>query len=215
MRVLPHHQDTGGFFIAVLQKQNWLPWQRERKQTKVTQEPTARTSDITTVASKTQNTDCSPQGTTTSLQDTTTLPQDTTALPQDTTTLPQDTTTSLQDTVNSGTGRVSMEGTSVMELASASQSPKEDVPTQLTQAATELGEEEGKEATADISPEDRPPISVLGRYVCSPTSYCCLTQLSFAVLLGLAPSNGRTEGLRRTHMSSSRGIAIFVRLSSE
>ena len=108
-----------------------------------------------------------------------------------------------------------MEGTSVMELASASQSPKEDVPTQLTQAATELGEEEGKEATADIPPEDRPPISVLGRYVCSPTSYCCLTQLSFAVLLGLAPSNGRTEGSRRTHMSSSRGIAIFVRLSSE
>ena len=229
MRVLPHHQDTGGFFIAVLQKQNWLPWQRERKQTKVTQEPTARTSDITTVASKTQNTDCSPQGTTTSLQDTTTLPQDTTALPQDTTTLsqdtttslqdtttlPQGTTTSLQDTVNSGTGRVSMEGTSVMELASASQSPKEDVPTQLTQAATELGEEEGKEATADIPPEDRPPISVLGRYVCSPTSYCCLTQLSFAVLLGLAPSNGRTEGSRRTRMSSSRGTAIFVRLSSE
>ena len=236
MRVLPHHQDTGGFFIAVLQKQNWLPWQRKRKQTKVTQEPTARTSDITTVASKTQNTDCSPQGTTTSLQDTTTLPQDTTTLPQDTTTLSQDTTTSLQgtttslqdtttlpqdtttlpqDTVNSGTGRVSMEGTSVMELASASQSPKEDVPTQLTQAATELGEEEGKEATADIPPEDRPPISVLGRYVCSPTSYCCLTQLSFAVLLGLAPSNGRTEGSRRTRMSSSRGTAIFVRLSSE
>ena len=156
MRVLPHHQDTGGFFIAVLQKQNWLPWQRERKLTKVTQEPTARTSDITTLASSTQNTDCSPQGTTDSLQDTTTLPQDT--------------TTSLQDTVNSGTKHVSMEGTSVMELAPASQSPKEDVPTQLTQAATEPSEEEGKEATADIPPEDRPTVSVLGRYACSPTS---------------------------------------------
>ena len=57
-----------------------------------------------------------------------------------------------------------------MELASASLSPKEDVPTPLTQAATEPSEEEGKEATADIPPEDRPPVSVLGRYVCSPTS---------------------------------------------
>ncbi|CAI7989852.1 RNA cytosine C(5)-methyltransferase NSUN2 [Geodia barretti] len=28
VRVLPHHQDTGGFFIAVLCKSDWLPWQR-------------------------------------------------------------------------------------------------------------------------------------------------------------------------------------------
>ena len=28
LRVLPHHQDTGGFFIAVLHKSVWLPWQR-------------------------------------------------------------------------------------------------------------------------------------------------------------------------------------------
>ena len=28
LRVLPHHQDTGGFFIAVLHKSDWLPWQR-------------------------------------------------------------------------------------------------------------------------------------------------------------------------------------------
>ena len=26
--MLPHHQDTGGFFIAVLCKSDWLPWQR-------------------------------------------------------------------------------------------------------------------------------------------------------------------------------------------
>ena len=26
MRVYPHHQDTGGFFIAVLQKKSALPW---------------------------------------------------------------------------------------------------------------------------------------------------------------------------------------------
>ena len=200
MRVLPHHQDTGGFFIAVLQKQDWLPWQRERKRAKVTQEPTARTSD-TTLASATQNTDCSPQvqdtvtsvqDTATSPQDTTTSPQDTTTSVQDTTTLPQDTTTSVQDTttsvqdtatlsqatigipqdsVNSGTKHVSMEGASVMELESVPQSSIEDVPTtQLTQAATEPDEEGRKEATADIPPEDRPPVSVLGRYVYSPTS---------------------------------------------
>ena len=33
MRVLPHHQDTGGFFIAVLEKKDWLPWQRKQKRT--------------------------------------------------------------------------------------------------------------------------------------------------------------------------------------
>ena len=182
MRVLPHHQDTGGFFIAVLQKQDWLPWQRERKRAKVTQELTARTSD-NTLASPTQNTDCSPQDTATSVQDTTTSVQDTTTSVQDAVTSPQDTATAVQDTttsvqatisipqdsVKSGTKHVSMEGASVMELQSVPQSSIEDVPTtQLTQAATEPGEEGRKEATADIPPEDRPPISVLGRYVYSP-----------------------------------------------
>ena len=32
VRVLPHHQDTGGFFIAVLHKSDWLPWQRRPQQ---------------------------------------------------------------------------------------------------------------------------------------------------------------------------------------
>lgn len=31
MRVLPHHQNSGGFFIAVLQKNDWLPWQRKQR----------------------------------------------------------------------------------------------------------------------------------------------------------------------------------------
>ena len=31
MRVLPHHQNCGGFFIAVLQKKDWLPWQRKQR----------------------------------------------------------------------------------------------------------------------------------------------------------------------------------------
>lgn len=30
-RILPHHQDTGGFFVAVLEKKDWLPWQRRKK----------------------------------------------------------------------------------------------------------------------------------------------------------------------------------------
>ncbi|KOC70112.1 tRNA (cytosine(34)-C(5))-methyltransferase [Habropoda laboriosa] len=29
MRILPHHQDTGGFFVAVLEKVKPLPWERE------------------------------------------------------------------------------------------------------------------------------------------------------------------------------------------
>ena len=31
MRVLPHFQDSGGFFIAVLEKRDWLPWQSKMK----------------------------------------------------------------------------------------------------------------------------------------------------------------------------------------
>lgn len=29
MRILPHHQDTGGFFVAVLEKLKALPWESE------------------------------------------------------------------------------------------------------------------------------------------------------------------------------------------
>lgn len=29
MRILPHHQDTGGFFVAVLEKVKSLPWESE------------------------------------------------------------------------------------------------------------------------------------------------------------------------------------------
>lgn len=29
MRILPHHQDTGGFFVAVLEKVKSLPWEGE------------------------------------------------------------------------------------------------------------------------------------------------------------------------------------------
>ena len=35
MRILPHHQDTGGFFIAVLHKLDWLPWQHKQRHTVV------------------------------------------------------------------------------------------------------------------------------------------------------------------------------------
>ena len=39
MRILPHLQDTGGFFVAVFEKTDWLPWQLEaisRKQPSTT-----------------------------------------------------------------------------------------------------------------------------------------------------------------------------------
>jgi tRNA (cytosine34-C5)-methyltransferase len=29
MRILPHHEDTGGFFVAVLEKVKPLPWESE------------------------------------------------------------------------------------------------------------------------------------------------------------------------------------------
>lgn len=31
IRILPHLQNTGGFFVAVLQKHRWLPWQHQAK----------------------------------------------------------------------------------------------------------------------------------------------------------------------------------------
>ncbi|XP_073962751.1 tRNA (cytosine(34)-C(5))-methyltransferase Nsun2 [Choristoneura fumiferana] len=35
IRILPHHQDTGGFFVAVLEKTALLPWEKEREHTEV------------------------------------------------------------------------------------------------------------------------------------------------------------------------------------
>ncbi|XP_072765237.1 tRNA (cytosine(34)-C(5))-methyltransferase [Anoplolepis gracilipes] len=37
MRILPHHQDTGGFFVAVLEKVKSLPWESESNQNVQTQ----------------------------------------------------------------------------------------------------------------------------------------------------------------------------------
>ena len=34
LRILPHLQDTGGFFVAVLEKHDWLPWQLEAASSK-------------------------------------------------------------------------------------------------------------------------------------------------------------------------------------
>ena len=41
--MLPHHQDTGGFFIAVLHKSDWLPWQRRPRETTSEDTTTAAT----------------------------------------------------------------------------------------------------------------------------------------------------------------------------
>ena len=49
MHMLPHHQDTGGFFIAVLEKKDWLPWQRKQKRTQqstATETKTATTENV-------------------------------------------------------------------------------------------------------------------------------------------------------------------------
>ncbi|XP_038218434.1 tRNA (cytosine(34)-C(5))-methyltransferase [Zerene cesonia] len=32
IRILPHHQDTGGFFVAVFEKTHSLPWEKEQKE---------------------------------------------------------------------------------------------------------------------------------------------------------------------------------------
>ncbi|XP_045505292.1 tRNA (cytosine(34)-C(5))-methyltransferase [Colias croceus] len=34
IRILPHHQDTGGFFVAVFEKVNPLPWEKDQKDQK-------------------------------------------------------------------------------------------------------------------------------------------------------------------------------------
>ena len=44
LRVLPHHQDTGGFFIAVLHKSDQLPWQRRPQRTRVGSDADSHTS---------------------------------------------------------------------------------------------------------------------------------------------------------------------------
>lgn len=35
IRILPHHQDTGGFFVTVMEKIKPLPWETNLKQTEV------------------------------------------------------------------------------------------------------------------------------------------------------------------------------------
>ena len=43
MRILPHHQDTGGFFVAVLQKKKLCPWESTRKKDDGTEENVSET----------------------------------------------------------------------------------------------------------------------------------------------------------------------------
>ena len=38
MRLLPHHEDSGGFFVSVLVKKDTLPWRKKQKVTKVPEE---------------------------------------------------------------------------------------------------------------------------------------------------------------------------------
>ena len=38
MRLLPHHEDSGGFFVSVLVKKDTLPWRKKQKVAKVSEE---------------------------------------------------------------------------------------------------------------------------------------------------------------------------------
>jgi tRNA (cytosine34-C5)-methyltransferase len=55
MRVLPHQQDTGGFFIAVLEKRKMLPWEQKIDERSV--EAFSRKSDEQFAAQQATNTD--------------------------------------------------------------------------------------------------------------------------------------------------------------
>ncbi len=85
MRVLPHHQNTGGFFIALLEKTEWLPWQKQRKTTteadpeseKVALDSQTPIPDIATDAQDTSAEVSNPS------QDTEGVSQDTSSTPQD------------------------------------------------------------------------------------------------------------------------------------
>uniref|UniRef100_A0A8B9HCH3 tRNA (cytosine(34)-C(5))-methyltransferase n=1 Tax=Astyanax mexicanus TaxID=7994 RepID=A0A8B9HCH3_ASTMX len=45
MRILPHHQNTGGFFVAVLMKKGPMPWNRRQPKVTVDSEPPAEEGD--------------------------------------------------------------------------------------------------------------------------------------------------------------------------
>ena len=47
MRVLPHYQNSGGFFIAVLEKKDWLPWQRKQRKTRKPEVTSESTKEVT------------------------------------------------------------------------------------------------------------------------------------------------------------------------
>lgn len=53
MRILPHHQDTGGFFVAVLEKVKPLPWENNEETLNETVETSeiqeSKSSEVTTV----------------------------------------------------------------------------------------------------------------------------------------------------------------------
>ncbi len=102
MRVLPHHQNTGGFFIALLEKTEWLPWQKQRKvateaepetEKKITLDSQSPILDIATDAQDTCAEVSNPS------QDTTGATQDAEEESQDTTcsNTPQDETEKKED----------------------------------------------------------------------------------------------------------------------
>ena len=55
MRILPHHQDTGGFFVAVLQKVGQMPEGKAEEEIQVDASVLTENADTTPVPEKPQN----------------------------------------------------------------------------------------------------------------------------------------------------------------
>ena len=142
MRILPHHQDSGGFFVALLCKKDWLPWQRKRRlatadttQQNGSSQPTSLSSMTARLAPLEKDIpSSSTQGTaldTTSSTQETAL--DTTSSTQETA---LDTTSSTQETATSSTTIITSAATSsipqeinTVTMTSQGMSPNEEKPT--------------------------------------------------------------------------------------
>ena len=131
--MLPHHQNTGGFFIALLEKKEWLPWQKQRKLSKASSEPSGDKNtlfELPIPSTLSEESDTTPvsQDTVTASQDTksdtneelskpfqdiastTDMAQDTTDKAQDTTVKVQDTADKAQDTTDKAQDTATTEG---------------------------------------------------------------------------------------------------------
>lgn len=105
MRILPHHQDTGGFFVAVLEKKEWLPWQRKPRVTPQQSGVVSENPSSTPAQEELKGSAEASSAETvirTSSQDTGTTSLDTMKTPQESTSTSLDTTESISSSHNTG-----------------------------------------------------------------------------------------------------------------